>query len=205
MGQNLVKYFSLPLLILIAIFFTTFNELRFHTGGVVPLSPETAATFEKASFDQAYELDKDMRFKVEIENQSQDKKDTLLWPGEPYAGIFVLVPQQGDDLNARTRFQGRLIRCVYQCAPGGRLIEMEDFTKLLVKKFNLDPKDAGNLPRAILDASQIPEGFFGYARIYKARLMILAGSLIMGLAFFIGNAKRVRSSQKIKKKNGVTH
>jgi hypothetical protein len=191
-GQNLVKYFSLPLLILVAVFLTTFNELRFQTGGGVPLNAKAADSFKDVSFDQAYEIEKDMRFKVEIENRQLNKKATLLWPGEPFAAVFVLVPAQGEEWSGRTRFQGRLVRCLYQCAPSGMLIVMDDFTKLLVNKFNLDPEDAGKLPRLVLDTSQVPGGWSGYARIYKARLMILAGSWLMGLALFAKHARQVR-------------
>jgi len=183
MFLNFVKCFSLPLLILISVVLMTFPELRFHISKTKKITPETAQSIADLSFDQHYEIDQSMVFKVDIKNQD-GRVATVLWPEEPYSTLLVLINYHDETLRKKTKFRGRLLRCPFQCLPNDMLVQMDEFHKLILESFPLYKNQRPHLPQSILNTTETPLDFAHYLKIHRWHYFVFAVSLILGILFF---------------------
>lgn len=179
------KCFSLPLLILISIILITFPELHFHVTPTQKITPEMVKSVMNLSFDQHYEIDHPLAFKVDIENQ-EGRLATVLWPEEPYSTLLILVNYRDDALKKKTHFSGRLHRCLYQCLPDGMLVQMDEFHKLILGSFPAYKEKHARLPQSVLNVAETPLGFAHYLKThFWWHYFVFVVSFVLGVLFFI--------------------
>lgn len=184
MFLNFIKCFSLPLLILISVVLMTFPELRFHVSKTKNLTPEMARSITNLPFDQHYEIDQSMTFKVDIKNRD-GRIATVLWPKDPYSMLLVLVNYRDETLRKKTKFSGRLLRCPFQCLPNDLLIQMDEFHKLILESFSAYQEQHLRLPQSVLNTAETPLGFTHYLKMHCWHYFVFAVSFILGVLFFV--------------------
>jgi hypothetical protein len=187
MGTMLKNIFTaalLPLCLFLFTFVATYSDLRFHLAGPQTLTPEDMHTFRNFSYDQFYEFDRKMAYKVEIQND-EGRVATALWPEEPYSKILVLVPYRSEELNSQTHFGGRLVRCLYKCLASDMVIEMGEFEKLIVQNFPDYAKKLSKMPQVVLNTGDTPKGFSYYLALNSIYFIVLGLGLVAGIGIFI--------------------
>lgn len=185
MFQKFLKAFLLPFLILLFVLLSQYGEIKFHTSIPKVITSEMAVSARNLSFDQYYEIDQKMVFKIEM--QSEDKKSmaTLLWPGPTLPQIFVLAPYSSEELSTQEVFRGRLTDCIYKCAPNGMGIEIQSFVDLIVNQFPEFKGKNSLLPQAILNMADKPLGWLGYLKTHYVLSAIVFLAFTLGLVYFI--------------------
>ena len=185
MFQKFLKAFLLPILILVFVLFSQYGEIKFQTSDPVVITPEMAQSFRNLNFDQYYEIDKKMLFKIQVQSEDKATMATLLWPGEPFTRILVLASYSSDELDTQDVFRGRLVDCIYKCAPNGLGIEIQTFADLIAKKFPEFKHRNAPLPQAILNMADKPTGLAAYLKVHYLLTGLVGVAFTVGLGFFV--------------------
>lgn len=185
MFKNILKFCFFEGLILFVIVGLTYSDLIFNFLGPVRITDEQASQVQTLSFSKNYQIKHAMRFSLSIESENGGEKATLLWPQEPFSRFLIFVPNQDPELNSKKNFNGRLVKCIHNCATQNSILDMDAFVAHIEKQFPNYKGKFTQLPSIILNTAIQPNGLKGYLNQTKDFWVIYAICLLIGIIFLV--------------------
>lgn len=181
--RSLFLGFIVPILITLGFIAQNKNDLAFHTAKLEPIKPELFQKGHHPDQKKYYSINHKFRYLLKLGEPKGKKVATLIWPQEPYTKLIVIVPYHNDqELKAKTYYHGRIKKCTFNCVPP----EMsEEFIDTLLELFPDFKEKMDQLPKYIMDTTELPMGLKAYLMTKKYYLGGIAFTYLIGLIIFI--------------------